>query len=156
MGLVGTKTIPYFLWNPSTQHNACHIAATLKWWWNSQAKASHGVLTSRCQSCLLPSSRDLPSRPHPLSAWLPLVTYLPDFPGQTSFSQVIAISELFPKSLVVQSLCRVFLWPNRLQHTRLSHPSPSPRMRSNSCPLSWWCHPTIQSVSLCPNRQASS
>ena len=32
---------------------------------------------------------------------------------------------------------------HRLQHTRLPCPSPSPRARSNSCSLSWWCHPTI-------------
>ena len=24
-------------------------------------------------------------------------------------------------------------------------PSPTPRVYSNSCPLSWWCHPTISS-----------
>ena len=27
-------------------------------------------------------------------------------------------------------------------------PSPSPRVYSNSCPLSWWCHPTISSCHL--------
>ena len=32
-----------------------------------------------------------------------------------------------------------------LQHARLPCPSPSPRVCSNSCPLSWWCHPTILS-----------
>ena len=32
-----------------------------------------------------------------------------------------------------------------LQHTRLSCPSPTPRVYSNSCPLSRWCHPTISS-----------
>ena len=32
-----------------------------------------------------------------------------------------------------------------LQHARLPHPSPTPRACSNSCPLSWWCHPTISS-----------
>ena len=32
-----------------------------------------------------------------------------------------------------------------LQHTRPPCPSPSPRVYSNSCPLSWWCHPTISS-----------
>ena len=32
-----------------------------------------------------------------------------------------------------------------LQHTRLPCPSLSPRVCSNSCPLSWWCHPTISS-----------
>ena len=31
------------------------------------------------------------------------------------------------------------------EHTRLPCPSPSPRVYSNSCPLSQWCHPTISS-----------
>ena len=35
--------------------------------------------------------------------------------------------------------------PHGLQHARLPCPSPSPRVCSNSCPLSWWCHPTISS-----------
>ena len=30
-----------------------------------------------------------------------------------------------------------------LQHARLSCPSLSPRVCSNSCPLSWWCYPTL-------------
>ena len=38
-----------------------------------------------------------------------------------------------------------YLQPHRLQHTRLRCPSPSPRVCSNSCPLSLWCHPTISS-----------
>ena len=37
------------------------------------------------------------------------------------------------------------LWPHGLQHTRPPCPSPSPRASSNSCPLSWWWHPTISS-----------
>ena len=32
-----------------------------------------------------------------------------------------------------------------LQHARLPCPSLTPRAYSNSCPLSWWCHPTISS-----------
>ena len=32
-----------------------------------------------------------------------------------------------------------------LQHTRVPCPSPSPGVCSNSCPLSWWCLPTISS-----------
>ena len=35
------------------------------------------------------------------------------------------------------------LWPHGLQHIRLSYPSPSPGVCSNSCPLSRWCHATI-------------
>ena len=37
------------------------------------------------------------------------------------------------------------LQPRGLQHTRPPCPSPMPRVYSNSCPLSWWCHPTISS-----------
>ena len=37
------------------------------------------------------------------------------------------------------------LQPHGLQHARLSYPSPTPGAYSNSCPLSWWCHPTISS-----------
>ena len=36
-------------------------------------------------------------------------------------------------------------WPHGLQHARLPCPSPSPRVYSNSCPLSRWCHPIISS-----------
>ena len=32
-----------------------------------------------------------------------------------------------------------------LQHSRLHSPSPTPGAYSNSCPSSWWCHPTISS-----------
>ena len=32
-----------------------------------------------------------------------------------------------------------------MQHTRLPCPSLSPRVCSNSCPLSWWYHPSISS-----------
>ena len=53
----------------------------------------------------------------------------------------------FPGTMwIVQSLSHVQLFAtHRLQHTRPPCPSPSPRVYSNSCPLSWWCHPTISS-----------
>ena len=41
------------------------------------------------------------------------------------------------------------LWLHGLQHTRLPCPSPSPRVCSNSCLLSQWCHPSI-SCSVAP------
>ena len=37
------------------------------------------------------------------------------------------------------------LQPHGLQHSRPPCPSPTPRVCSNSCPLSQWCHPTISS-----------
>ena len=43
---------------------------------------------------------------------------------------------------------------HRLQHARLPCPSLSPGVFSNSCLLSWWCHPTLSSsvvpFSSCP------
>ena len=52
------------------------------------------------------------------------------FPGSVQFS-----CSFMPDSL----------WPHGLQHTRPPCPSPIPGVYSNSCPLSWWCHPTISS-----------
>ena len=37
------------------------------------------------------------------------------------------------------------LQPHGLQHARPPCPSPTPRVYSNACPSSWWCHPTISS-----------
>ena len=58
-------------------------------------------------------------------------------------------SLLFPKGFRFNSLsCSVMfdsLQPHGLQHTRFPCPSPTPRAYSNSCPSSWWCHPTISS-----------
>ena len=55
-----------------------------------------------------------------------------------------AIGFLFSCSVVSNSLR-----PHGLQHTRFSYPSLSPRVCSNSCSLSWWCHPTISSSVVC-------
>ena len=49
----------------------------------------------------------------------------------TPFSQ-------FSHSVVSESLR-----PHGLQHARPPCPSPTPRVHSDSCPLSQWCHPTI-------------
>ena len=37
------------------------------------------------------------------------------------------------------------LWPHGLQHARPPCPWPTPRVYSNSCPLTWWWYPTISS-----------
>ena len=46
------------------------------------------------------------------------------------------------------------LQPQGLQHARPPYSSPTPWACSNSCSLSWWCHPTISSsvvpFSTCP------
>ena len=62
----------------------------------------------------------------------------------------IADSGLVQFSSVTQ-LC-LTLWPHGLQHTRPPCPSPTPRVYSNSCPLSQWCHQSsYPPLSPCPH-----
>ena len=59
----------------------------------------------------------------------------------------------------VAQLC-LTLRPHELQQARPPCPSPTPRVYPNSCPLSWWCHPTISSsvvpFSSCPQSLQAS
>ena len=54
---------------------------------------------------------------------------------------------IFPgeKLLFSHSVMSDSWWPHGLQHARLPCPSVSPSACSNSCVLSWWCHPIISS-----------
>ena len=45
--------------------------------------------------------------------------------------------------LLSRSVVSDSLQPHGLQHIRLPCPSLSPGVCLNSCPLRWWCHPTI-------------
>ena len=69
--------------------------------------------------------------------WTPVLNYLDVYLGVE-----------LPKHMIIQfshSVMSDSLWPHGLQHTRLPYPSPTPGAYSNSCPSSWWCHPTISS-----------
>ena len=67
----------------------------------------------------------------------------------TSHWLIKSNSVQFRRSVVSNSLR-----PHGLQHARPPCPLPTPRVYSNSCPLSQWCHPTISSsvvpFSSCP------
>ena len=69
-------------------------------------------------------------------------------------SLILKIRLLFSFVVVSHSVISDSMQPHGLQHTRLPCPSLSPRVCSNSCPLSWWCHPIISSsvspFSFCP------
>ena len=72
------------------------------------------------------------------------------------FKPFIGISSVqFSHSVVSDSLR-----PHELQHARPPCPSPTPRVRSNSCPSSRWCHPAISSsvipFSSCPQSLPAS
>ena len=72
---------------------------------------------------------------------LPQLGIQPEVYSSLSFQMSQQFSSVqFSHSVVPNSL-----WPCGLQHTRLPYPSPTPGACSNSCPLSWWCHPTISS-----------
>ena len=58
--------------------------------------------------------------------------------NHTCEQKVSDTSVQFSRSVVSDSL-----WPHGLQHARPPCPSPTPRVHSNSCPLSHWCHPAI-------------
>ena len=54
-------------------------------------------------------------------------------------------SSLIQFSQFSHSVVSGSLRPQGLQHARPPCPSPTPRVYSNSCPLSQWCHPAISS-----------
>ena len=54
--------------------------------------------------------------------------------------RIYVVMVVFSHSVMSDSLR-----PHELQHAWLPCPSLSSRICSNSCPLSWWCHPTISS-----------
>ena len=72
--------------------------------------------------------------------WINLFLSVIFSPLSTLYDYAHSSSLQFNLSVVSDSL-----WPYGLQHARLPCPSPTPGVYSNSCPLSWWCHPTISS-----------
>ena len=57
----------------------------------------------------------------------------------------MGLSRGFSSVQLSRSVVSDSLRPHGLQNTRPPCPSPTPGVYSNSCPLSWWCHPTISS-----------
>ena len=67
---------------------------------------------------------------------------------------------IFSSVKFIHSVVSNCLWPHEPQHARPPCPSPTPRVYSNSCPLSQWCHPAISSsvvpFSSCPQSLPAS
>ena len=105
--------------------------------WVAQPQAKQKTLRARGQgSLLMPSHTDQSLRAQGRverdGEWI------------WNIKQVCNISHAIVSS--VQLLRRVpmnSLWPHESQHTRPPCPSPAPRVYSNSCPSSRWCHPAI-------------
>ena len=79
----------------------------------------------------------------------------PVFSGKKQLKIYKVYSVQFSHSVVSDSLR-----PHELQHARPPCPSPTPRVYSNLCPSSWWCHPGISSsvvpFSSCPQSLPAS
>ena len=68
------------------------------------------------------------------------------FSGKTSKEKIMRQTCHCARFVIVRSLKSCLtLWPRWLQLTRLPCPSLFPGVCSYSCPLSWWCHPTLSS-----------
>ena len=72
----------------------------------------------------------------------------------------ITLSSYIQFSSVHHSVVSDSLRPHELQHARPPCPSPTPGVHSDSCPLSWWCHPAMSSsvvpFSSCPQSLPAS
>ena len=62
-----------------------------------------------------------------------------------TYRVIVTCLSKFHSVQVSCSLMSNSLRHHELQHTRPPCPSPTPRVHSNPCPLSRWCHPTISS-----------
>ena len=74
-----------------------------------------------------------------------LVEWLREFEEVRTTTQISFVS--FSSVQSSRSVMSDSLRSYGLQHTRPPCPSPTPGVYSNSCPLSWWCHPSISFLS---------
>ena len=64
-------------------------------------------------------------------------------PMKVSWKSISLQCRKFNSVQFSRSVVSDFLRPHESQHTRPPCPSPTPRVYSNSCPSSQWCHPAI-------------
>ena len=78
----------------------------------------------------------------------------------TAYSGLAILNLFFSSVQFSRSVVSDSLQPHESQHTRPPCPSTTPRVYSNSCTLSQWCHPTISSsvvlFSSCPQSLPAS
>ena len=97
----------------------------------------HGIFQARILEWVAMSSSRGSSQPRDQTH----VSYISCIGANSTIQEaLLRLSVQFSSSVVSDSL-----QPHESQHARPPCPSPTPRVYSNSCPLSWWCHPTISS-----------
>ena len=76
---------------------------------------------------------------------LPLVSQTSSPPSFVNSFHLSVLCRYFSSIQFSHSLVSNYSRPYGLQHIRPPCPSPTHKVYSSSCPLSWWCHPTISS-----------
>ena len=168
--LQGTRVQPLWAIKPSlckeTQHSQTSKQNNNKEQWQRKLSLSRLTHRHKFSSSLSPKLAIVPTffKPVIQPMWricklsiffskhlwlLKVVTLFLFFVTEDSDWQTFFSSVQFCHSVVSDSLR-----PHELQHTRPPCPSPTPRVYSNSCPSSRWCHPAISSsvipFSSCP------
>ena len=98
--------------------------------WGNQNWKSHMYSNVYCCSITIAGTWKQP-RCSLTDEWIKTLWYIYTMEYSVQFSSVAKL--------------RLTLWPQGLQHSRLPCPSLSPRVCSDSCPLSQWCYLTISS-----------
>ena len=80
----------------------------------------------------------------PFVKWF-FIIYCIKFKPSYFFKALSNLAPICTFSSVQSLIMSDSLWSHELQHSRPPCPSPAPAACSDSCPLSWWCHPTILS-----------
>ena len=129
-----------------------------KWWlrmigWGFMNCVLRGNLTCNQfhQDIPLGSRKQLPFR----------IAKKKEFRGRQRTNLVLGSAEQLFSSVQFSHLAvSNSLWPHESQHARPPCPSPTPRVYSNSCPSSRWCHPASSSsvlpFSSCPQSLPAS
>ena len=109
--------------------------------WTAAHQASLSITNSRSPPKPMSIESVIPSN-HLISV-VPFSSCPQSCPASGSFPT----SQLFTSGSVQfsHSVLSDSLRPHESQHARPPCPSPTPRVHSNSCPLSRWCHPAISS-----------
>ena len=136
-------------YKPSFYNMSFHMEGhSTKWsllYWNQNCKPQWSPLQLRCGLCLSLG----------ICQWLPNLLILCSHWFLICVTWVWAMNFKTPHGLLLLlSFMSDSLQSHGLQDVGLPCPSLSPRVCSNSCPLSQWCHPTISSsvapFSSCP------
>ena len=108
--------------------------------------------------CRMEVFKDWHARPHTRKrknkhassevSWISILGFFGGLDGKESACSAGDLGSIPKSRSSVQFSCSVVsdsLQAHELQHASPPCPSPTPRVYSNSCPLCWWCHPTISS-----------